>query len=78
MFRSLGTPAEHKRRVVYDASHSLPRNELIREFTAAKKPPPAGESSRPRSHRLNQHSPVAVALLLLNQMGHGKDQDRTA
>ena len=34
MFRSLGTPAEHKRRVMYDASHSLPRNEQIREFTA--------------------------------------------
>ncbi len=34
MFRSLGTPAEHKRRVLYDASHSLPRNELIKEFTA--------------------------------------------
>ncbi len=34
MFRSLGTPPEHKRRVVYDAAHSLPRNEVIREFTA--------------------------------------------
>ena len=34
MFRSLGTPPEHKRKVVYDAAHSLPRNEVIREFTA--------------------------------------------
>jgi eukaryotic-like serine/threonine-protein kinase len=32
MFDALGTPAEHKRRVVYDASHALPRNELIKEF----------------------------------------------
>jgi serine/threonine protein kinase/dienelactone hydrolase len=32
MFRSLGTAAEHKRRVVYDASHTIPRNELIKEF----------------------------------------------
>jgi dienelactone hydrolase len=34
MFRSLGTPPEHKRRVLYDASHTLPRNELIKEFVA--------------------------------------------
>jgi tRNA A-37 threonylcarbamoyl transferase component Bud32/dienelactone hydrolase len=32
MFQRLGTPAEHKRRVVYDASHTIPRNELITEF----------------------------------------------
>ena len=32
MFRALGTPVEHKRRVVYEASHSIPRNELIKEF----------------------------------------------
>jgi eukaryotic-like serine/threonine-protein kinase len=32
MFRQLGTAAEHKRRVVYDASHVIPRNELIKEF----------------------------------------------
>ena len=32
MFRALGTPAEHKRRVVYDASHTIPRNEMIKEF----------------------------------------------
>jgi hypothetical protein len=32
MFDSLGTPAEHKRRVVYDTSHTIPRAELIKEF----------------------------------------------
>lgn len=32
MFRALGTPAEHRRRVVYDVSHIIPRNELIKEF----------------------------------------------
>ena len=32
MFRALGTPAEHKRRVVYDVSHTIPRNEQIKEF----------------------------------------------
>ena len=32
MFRALGTPAEHKRRVVYDVSHTIPRNEMIKEF----------------------------------------------
>ena len=31
LFRLLGTPAEHKRRVVYDAAHNLPRAEMIRE-----------------------------------------------
>jgi hypothetical protein len=32
MFRQLGTAAEHKRRIVYDASHVIPRNELIKKF----------------------------------------------
>ncbi len=32
LFRMLGTPAEHKRRIVYDVSHTIPRNELIKEF----------------------------------------------
>ena len=31
MFRLLGTAAEHKRRVVYDTSHGLPRNAVIKE-----------------------------------------------
>jgi hypothetical protein len=31
MFDMLGTPAEHKRRIVYDTSHTIPRTELIRE-----------------------------------------------
>jgi cephalosporin-C deacetylase-like acetyl esterase len=31
MFRLLGTPKEHKRRVVYETGHNIPRNELIRE-----------------------------------------------
>ena len=31
MFRYLGTPAEHKRRVVYDTGHDIPRNEMIKE-----------------------------------------------
>jgi len=30
-FEALGTPAEHKRRVVYETGHNLPRNEMIRE-----------------------------------------------
>jgi eukaryotic-like serine/threonine-protein kinase len=32
MFELLGTARDHKRRVVYDASHALPRNEIIKEF----------------------------------------------
>ena len=32
MLRALGTPAEHKRRVMYDVSHTIPRNEMIKEF----------------------------------------------
>ena len=32
MYRALGTPAEHKRWVLYDVSHNIPRNELIKEF----------------------------------------------
>ena len=31
LFRLLGTPAEHKRRVVYDAAHNIPRTEMIKE-----------------------------------------------
>jgi formylglycine-generating enzyme required for sulfatase activity/dienelactone hydrolase/tRNA A-37 threonylcarbamoyl transferase component Bud32 len=31
MFRLIGTPDEHKRRVVYETGHSIPRNELIKE-----------------------------------------------
>lgn len=31
MFRLLGTPKEHKRRMVYDAGHDLPRTEIIKE-----------------------------------------------
>ena len=31
MFKLLGTAAEHKRRVVYETSHSIPRNAMIKE-----------------------------------------------
>ena len=31
LFEMLGTPAEHKRRVIYDTSHTIPRTEMIRE-----------------------------------------------
>ena len=31
MFRLLGTPKEHKRRVVYETGHNIPWNELIKE-----------------------------------------------
>jgi cephalosporin-C deacetylase-like acetyl esterase len=31
MFRLLGTPSEHKRRVVYETGHDIPRNEQIKE-----------------------------------------------
>jgi eukaryotic-like serine/threonine-protein kinase len=31
MFRYLGTPAEHKRRVLYDTGHDIPRTEMIKE-----------------------------------------------
>ena len=31
LFKLLGTPAEHKRRVVYESSHMIPRNETIKE-----------------------------------------------
>jgi len=31
LFEFLGTPPEHKRRVVYEASHNIPRNEMIKE-----------------------------------------------
>ena len=31
LFRLLGTPPEHKRHLLYEAAHALPRNELIKE-----------------------------------------------
>jgi eukaryotic-like serine/threonine-protein kinase len=31
MFRLLGTPSEHKRRVVYDTGHDIPRPQMIKE-----------------------------------------------
>jgi eukaryotic-like serine/threonine-protein kinase len=31
MFRLLGTPKEHKRHIVYEAGHVIPRNQLIKE-----------------------------------------------
>jgi dienelactone hydrolase len=31
LFQLLGTPAEHKRRVVYEAGHIIPRNEMMKE-----------------------------------------------
>ena len=31
LFRFLGTPAEHKRHLLYDSEHNLPRNEMIKE-----------------------------------------------
>jgi eukaryotic-like serine/threonine-protein kinase len=31
LFTLLGTPAEHKRRIVYEAAHNIPRNEMIKE-----------------------------------------------
>jgi eukaryotic-like serine/threonine-protein kinase len=31
LFKLLGTPSEHKRRVVYETSHSIPRNQMIKE-----------------------------------------------
>ena len=31
MFQMLGTPKEHKRRVMYETGHNIPRNELIKE-----------------------------------------------
>jgi eukaryotic-like serine/threonine-protein kinase len=31
LFKLLGTPAEHKRRVVYEAGHIIPRNEMMKE-----------------------------------------------
>ena len=34
MFRLLGTPANDKRRVVFDSGHSVPRTELIKEVLA--------------------------------------------
>jgi hypothetical protein len=34
MYESLGTPSEHKKRVISDVGHFLPRTELIRESLA--------------------------------------------
>jgi cephalosporin-C deacetylase-like acetyl esterase len=31
MFKLLGTPAEHKKRVVYESAHRIPRNAMIKE-----------------------------------------------
>jgi pimeloyl-ACP methyl ester carboxylesterase len=31
MYRLLGTPREHKRHVVFEAGHIMPRNQLIKE-----------------------------------------------
>jgi pimeloyl-ACP methyl ester carboxylesterase len=31
MFHSLGTPTEHKRRVIYESGHDIPRPQLIKE-----------------------------------------------
>ncbi len=31
LFTLLGTPAEHKSRVVYETAHSIPRNAMIKE-----------------------------------------------
>jgi hypothetical protein len=34
MFDLLGTPDEHKKLILYDADHFIPRNELIKETLA--------------------------------------------
>jgi pimeloyl-ACP methyl ester carboxylesterase len=34
MFELLGTPAEHKKRLVFPGGHSVPRTEMIRESLA--------------------------------------------
>ena len=34
LFRLLGTPAEHKRRVVYKAAHDIPRTDMIKEVVS--------------------------------------------
>ena len=31
MFRLIGTAAEHKRRIVLDSAHAIPRNAMIKE-----------------------------------------------
>jgi dienelactone hydrolase len=31
MFKLLGTPEEHKRHIIYDTGHNIPRNQLIKE-----------------------------------------------
>ena len=38
MFRLLGTPQEHKRRVLYDTGHDIPRNEMIKESLRLVRP----------------------------------------
>jgi len=34
MFKLLGTPEEHKRQILYDTGHNIPRNQLIKETLA--------------------------------------------
>lgn len=34
MFRLLGTPKEHKRKILYDTGHNIPRNDMIKETLA--------------------------------------------
>jgi dienelactone hydrolase len=34
MFKLLGTPEEHKRHLIYDTGHNIPRNQLIKESLA--------------------------------------------
>jgi hypothetical protein len=53
MFQFLGTPAEHKRRIVYETSHALPRNAVIKDLgghlktghhsTGQNRPPQTGD-----------------------------------
>jgi dipeptidyl aminopeptidase/acylaminoacyl peptidase len=34
LFKLLGSPAEHRRRVLYETSHGIPRNAVIKEVVA--------------------------------------------
>ena len=34
MFELLGTPAEHKKRLIFPGGHSVPRTEMIKESLA--------------------------------------------
>jgi PhoPQ-activated pathogenicity-related protein len=34
MFQLLGTPEEHKHRIIYESGHFIPRNEMIKETLA--------------------------------------------